>query len=129
MKNEVQGELTKYDYKNSAAFKRMENLATNLILDSQHILPVSRIFKEKAQNAMKERNQEVLGKVYQVIQNESNDRNPNLNLKYEKIKIAFEAETKLQEELQKKYENQISEFVERELELEASIVAASETLE
>lgn len=132
MKNEFQGELSKYDYKSSAAFKKMEELASRLMLENQNLIPVSKIFKEKAQNALKERNQDLINRVYQGPPYETTNAMSNsnsLNLRYEKIKATLDAETKLNEELQVKEEQQLSNFVQRELELEAQIFLASETLE
>ena len=69
MKNEYQGELGRFDYKSEPTFRRIEERASGLVLDSSHMRSVACIFKEKALNALKERNQEVLGKIYKDARN------------------------------------------------------------
>lgn len=132
MKTSTANPQQRYCYKNSAAFKKMEDLACKLILDNQdlNLLSTTKIFKEKAQQAVKDQNSSVLTSLkLKDISTIQTSTKFDLKIQFEKHKNTLELENKKHEKLSATLENTTKEFLEREIHLNLLIFQQTRVLE
>ena len=131
MKKDTLPTIQNYSFKQTLAYKKMEELACKLIVDNQDInlLGSSKIFKDKAALAIKENNADTMKKfglkdapVFQDLSKQE------LRIQYDKYKATLEAETKKHEKLTVSLEETTKEYLDREIELNTLIFQQNDLL-
>lgn len=124
--------IQKYNYKNSEAFKKMEELACKLVLENQdlNLLSKAKIFKEKASSAIKNQNSTILKSFDLKEITKTNDLTKfDIRVQYDKYRAVLEKEQKRNDVLTKNLEEMTKEYLNREIELNTLIYHQTEVFE
>jgi hypothetical protein len=121
-----------YNFKQSPAFRKMEEIACRLVLNNQdlNLISQTKVFKERATLALRGQQAEILKKYgLREVTHPQEATKYDLKVQLEKAREALEKENLRHETLTKKLEMSTMEFLDREVELNSLIILQGNLLE
>lgn len=121
-----------YNFKDSPAFRKMEEIACRLVLDNQdlNLIAHTKVFKERATLALRGQQVEILKRHgLRDVTHPQEATKYDLKVQLEKAKEALDQENRRHEALTQRLESSAKEYLEREVELNSLILLQGNVLE
>lgn len=121
-----------FDFRTSPAFRRMEQIACRLVLDNQdlNLVAHTKVFREKAQSALREQQTEILrGFGVREISGANEVNKYDLQVQLDRSREALARENARGDALKQRLEESTQEFMDREIELNTLILRQKGVLE